>query len=81
MTEREKISAKINILKSKLSSSVSNVGDWKIIKCYEARMKGEEDPYDFEALTAERQKIRDKINTLQEQLKALPVEDTTTTEQ
>ena len=55
----------IAILRSQLSSDVSDIGDWKITKIYEARMSNEADPYDFAALTKERQAVRDKINALQ----------------
>lgn len=56
-------------LTSLLSSTQSDIGDWKITKTYEARLKGEDDPYDTENLIAARQEIRDRINKLQEQLR------------
>jgi len=56
---------KINFLKGLLSSADSPVGDWKVVKIYEARMLGEADPYNFEVLTANRQRVRDEINRLQ----------------
>lgn len=56
-------------LTSRLSSTQSDIGDWKITKTYEARLKGEDDPYDTENLIAARQEIRDRINELQEQLR------------
>ena len=55
----------IAVLRSQLSSSASEIGDWKITKIYEARMSNEADPYDFAALVKARQAIRDKINALQ----------------
>jgi hypothetical protein len=55
-------------LMSSLSANTSPVGDWKIIKIYEARLKGEQDPYDFEQLSAARQAARDRINEIQEEL-------------
>ena len=55
----------ITVLRSQLSSSVSEIGDWKITKIYEARMNNEADPYDFAALTKARQAVRDKINALE----------------
>ena len=55
----------IAVLRSQLSSSVSEIGDWKITKIYEARMSNEADPYDFAALVKARQAVRDKINALQ----------------
>ena len=56
-------------LTSRLSSTQSDIGDWKITKTYEARLKGEDDPYDTEKLIAARQEIRERINELQEQLR------------
>ena len=42
--------------------------DYKIIKCYEYSLVNEEMPYDVAKLHAERQTIRDQINTLEEEL-------------
>ena len=50
----------IDELKAQLSAS-----DYKVIKCMEAQLSGEEAPYDIEAIHAERQAIRDSINTLE----------------
>lgn len=58
----------IGILQSQLSSVASPIGDWKIIKCYEAKLQDKEMPYDLEQLLADRQAIRDKINELQEKM-------------
>ena len=52
-------------LKTQLSST-----DYKIIKCSEAQLLGEELPYDISLLHAERQVLRDKINELEQQLEA-----------
>ena len=54
------ISAQISELKAQLEST-----DYKIIKCSEAQLIGEELPYDIMALHAERQALRDKINELE----------------
>lgn len=63
----ERKSDKIAYLKGLLESSDSPVGDWKMVKIYESRLIGAKgDPYDPETLIAERQKIRDEINRLQE---------------
>lgn len=51
-----------------LSSNTSEIGDYRIIKIYEARINNEADPYDAEELISKRQKVRDEINTLQTQL-------------
>ena len=55
-------------LKARLSADTSDIGDYRITKVYESRLKGEPDPYDVETLIAERQAVRDKINELQKQL-------------
>ena len=67
--DRERIESEIRTLQSKLDAPTSDIGDWKIIKIYEARLSGESDPYDYEELKASRQAVRDKINELQAQLK------------
>lgn len=53
---------KIEALKRELAGS-----DYKVIKCFEAYLAGEDMPYDIESLREERQKIRDEINGLQGQ--------------
>ena len=58
-------------LKTELSGENSDIGDYKIFKTYEARLKGEADPYDTDTLLKERQAVRDKINQLQKELEAL----------
>lgn len=68
---REQLQNRICALQCDLSSHASAIGDWKVIKCYEAKLKGEELPYDLNALMAQRQAVRDEINDLQEQLKNL----------
>lgn len=63
--EREKIESEIRTLISSLDAPTSDIGDYKIIKIYEARLKGEEDPYNYEELSQQRQEVRDRINRLQ----------------
>ena len=58
-------------LKTELSGENSEIGDYKIFKTYEARLKGEDDPYDTDTLLKDRQAVRDKINQLQKELEAL----------
>ena len=70
-SKRNALNAELASLKSSLSANTSSIGDWKVIKIYEARMKGEEDPYDFNALAAERQAARDRINEVEAALKKL----------
>ena len=66
--DRERTESEIRTLQSKLDAPTSDIGDWKIIKIYEARISGESDPYNYEELKAARQAVRDKINELQAQL-------------
>ena len=66
--DRERIESEIRTLQSKLDAPTSDIGDWKIIKIYEARISGESDPYNYEELKAARQAVRDEINTLQAEL-------------
>ena len=61
-SNQEKI-FEIDKLKAELSST-----DYKVIKCAECSISGEEMPYDAEELHNERQSLRDKINELEEQL-------------
>lgn len=48
-------------LKKKLADS-----DYKVIKCSECQLLGQELPYDVTELHAERQAIRDQINQLEQ---------------
>ena len=59
------VKQQIEALKQQLSST-----DYKIIKCSEAQLLGEELPYDIASLHAERQALRDKINELEQQLES-----------
>ena len=43
-------------------------GDYKIIKSYEYSLMNIEIPYDMEQLHSERQNIRDRINSLREEI-------------
>lgn len=69
--ERNALNAEMQQLLSNLAANTSNIGDWKVIKIYEARMKGETDPYDFGELMEKRQATRDRINEIREELKKL----------
>ena len=66
--ERERIESEIRTLISRLDAPTSDIGDWKVVKCYEAKLQDKPMPYDFDELMAERQKVRDRINELQEEL-------------
>lgn len=61
-------------MKLELSSSTSEIGDYRIIKTYEARLNNEEDPYDTKSILAKRQEIRNQINALQKELDTLQSE-------
>ena len=55
----------IDELKRELSAS-----DYKIIKCYEAALHSKKKmPYNADEVISEREKIRSKINELEEELK------------
>lgn len=54
------VSEQIAELKEQLEAT-----DYKVIKCSEAQLAGEEMPYDVAALHAERQALRDQINALE----------------
>lgn len=69
--KKEQIESEIRGLISQLDAPTSDIGDWKVVKIYEARLKGEEDPYDYEELSTARQAVRDKINELQSKLAEL----------
>ena len=58
----------IRNLASDLSSTSSDVGDWKISKCMEYQLVGAELPYDMQELHEKRQRIRDRINVLEEEI-------------
>ena len=58
-------------LRCHLTSDVSDIGDYKIVKTYEARLQGEPDPYDTDDLLKQRQAVRDKINALEAEIEEL----------
>ena len=68
---RNALNAELAQLMSNLSANTSPIGDWKVIKIYEARIEENPDPYDFEELAAERQAARDRINEIQHELEEL----------
>lgn len=68
MSEEQVASQRVIDLQAKLSSTSSEIGDYRIVKCMEASLLGKEMPYDLETLVRERQKVRDQINETQDQL-------------
>ncbi len=55
--------AEIDALKAQIAES-----DYKVIKCAEAQLMGEELPYNVAELHAQRQALRDEINKLESEL-------------
>ena len=73
--EIQKKKQEIINLEASLSSNTSEIGDYRVIKCYEATLSGAKTmPYDTATLLAERQKVRDKINALQAEVAQLEAE-------
>lgn len=66
--ERQNKESQIQTLISQLQAPTSDIGDWKIVKCYEAKLQNKEMPYDLDTLLAQRQAVRDEINRLQAEL-------------
>ena len=65
------LNQEINNLTADLSSTASDIGDWKYIKSLEYQMAGKDIPYDLDDLDNKRQAIRDRINELREEIKRL----------
>ena len=53
----------IKALKEELDNT-----DYKVIKCYEAKIMGLDLPYDAKQIHKERQQLRDEINALENKL-------------
>lgn len=66
--ERRKKYQQICDLTAELTSTASDIGDWKVAKCYEYSLAGLEAPYDIKELHTKRQAVRDEINALQKEL-------------
>ena len=63
--------AEIRALRSALAENTSEIGDWKIIKIYEARLQNKTDPYNLEEILTERETTRERINQLREDIENL----------
>lgn len=59
------VKKQISKLKSSLTSNDSEIGDYRITKCYEASLLSKELPYDVADLYKKRQYVRDEINRLE----------------
>ena len=63
--------AEIRALRSALAENTSEIGDWKIIKIYEARLQNKTDPYNLEEILTERETTRERINQIREDIENL----------
>jgi hypothetical protein len=61
----------IRALRSALAENTSEIGDWKIVKIYEARLQNKTDPYNLEEILTERETTRERINQLREDIENL----------
>jgi len=68
---RNALNAERASLMSSLSANTSDIGDWKIAKIQEARMMGEQDPYDVVELANQRRAARNRINEIDIELRKL----------
>lgn len=66
--ERQRKEQEICNLRCDLSSAVSDIGDWKMLKAAEYEKLGKKVPYDMEEYYAKREEARAKINALQAEL-------------
>lgn len=69
--ERNTLNAERAQLMSSLSANTSDIGDWKIAKIQEARLRGQEGPYDLEELCKRRDAARLRINEVEIELARL----------
>lgn len=68
---RNALNAERASLMSSLSANTSPIGGWKIAKIQEARMMGEQDPYDLVDLSTRRRAARIRINEIDIELAKL----------
>lgn len=73
-TEYENKQSELNSLMSALTSSASDIGDWKVAKYQEYLLAGITAPYDIQELHTKRQAVRDRINVLRNALATAVVE-------
>ena len=78
--QRNALNAERASLMSALAANTSNIGNWKVMEIYEARLRGEADPYDFEELAAQRQEARNRINVINIELAKLDGKEPTPAE-
>lgn len=63
--------AEIRTLRSELSANTSDIGDYKIIKIYEARLQSKPDPYELGELLQKRNDVRERIDLLRKEIEEL----------
>lgn len=69
--KQEQLSIRISELKNMLSAQSSDIGDWKLMKQFEATMQGLPAPYseeDMKAYHETRANVRKEINELEAKL-------------
>lgn len=64
---REEVLAEKQAVTDSLKAQIAE-SDYKVIKCAEAQLMGEELPYNVAELHAQRQALRDEINKLESEL-------------
>lgn len=64
---REEVLAEKQAVIDSLKAQIAE-GDYKVIKCAEAQLMGEELPYNVTELHAQRQALRDEINKLEQEI-------------
>jgi len=67
--EIQRLQQEVRNIKASLTSTESDIGDWKVVKMYEYSLVGKELPYDPQEVDAARQAARDEINRLIEEIK------------
>ena len=67
---REELIAEIQAVIDSLKAQIAE-GDYKVIKCAEAQLIGEEVPYNVAELHEQRQALRDKINKIEVELERM----------
>ena len=63
--------AEIRTLRSELAANTSDIGDYRVIKIYEARLQKKDDPYNLEELLQKREDVRKRIDLLREEIENL----------
>ena len=67
--EIQRLEQEVRNIKAALTSTESDIGDWKVVKMYEYSLVGKELPYDPQEVDTARQAARDEINRINEEIK------------